>query len=299
MPDAPGPLTTGRGRRNQLGRSSARRLQVVRSVRAQLVRARTATASLRALPDFIIIGAQKAGTTSLYAYLSAHPQVRPGLFKEAHFFDLRFDLGERWYRSVFPLRARLNRAHAITGEASPYYLFHPLAAERAASVVPHARLIVLLRDPVERAWSHYRHEVAAGHEQLSFLAALEAESRRLAGAEEAVRTGTSPELAENHRRFGYVARGRYADQLERWFSVFGRDQVLVLRAEDLFGDPAETWRRTQEFLGLRHALHEDFAAHNAQPSVNFPAGARELLDEAFRKPNEDLAALLGPEFTWP
>jgi hypothetical protein len=257
-----------------------------------------ATAGLRALPDFVVIGAQKAGTTSLYAYLSAHPRVRPGLFKEAHFFDLRFDRGERWYRSVFPLRMRLQRAHALTGEASPYYLFHPLAAERAAQVIPNARLIVLLRDPVERAWSHYRHEVAAGHEQLEFMAALEAEPQRLAGAEDAVRTGSAPELAERHRRFGYVARGRYAEQLARWFAVFPREQVLVLKAEDLFQDPAETWRVTQEFLGLPFARHDSFAAHNAQPSLGLPPEVRASLVETFREPNEELVSLLGPQFRW-
>jgi hypothetical protein len=165
-------------------------------------------------------------------------------------------------------------------------------------VVPDARLIVLLRDPVERAWSHFRHEVAAGHETLDFVAAIRAEPERLAGTEDAVRTGSSPELAERHRRFGYVARGRYAEQLSRWLAVFPRDQLLVLRAEDLFQDPAETWRATQEFLGLPYARHDSFAVHNAQPSRSLPPEAREELTELFRRPNEELVALLGPQLSW-
>src|SRR5215470_750369 len=139
-------------------------------VRSARFAARRATASARALPDFLIIGAQKAGTTSLYAYLTAHRDVRPAGRKEVHYFDLGFtagaELGEGWYRSMFPLRARLaldgrrTGRPVRTGEASPYYLFHPAAPQRAAALVPEARLLVLVRDPVERAWSHYRHEVA-------------------------------------------------------------------------------------------------------------------------------------------
>jgi hypothetical protein len=296
MPDTGGALSTGPGRRDQLGRSSALRSTLVRTARAGLLQTRMATAPLRALPDFLIIGAQKGGTTSVYAYLSAHPHVRPGLFKEAHFFDLRFARGERWYRSIFPLRGPLRKARAITGEASPYYLFHPLAAERAARVAPHARVIVLLRDPAERAWSHYRHEVAAGRESLSFLDAIRAEPERLAGAEDAVRTGSSADLAEAHRRHSYVARGRYAEQLARWFAVFPREQILVLRAEDLFHEPDRVWAGVQDFLGLPYAVHHDFAAHNAQPPAEMPAAARDELAGLFEGPNRDLAALLGTDY---
>ena len=298
MPETGGELTTGPGRRDQLGRSSALRSAVVRTGRAGLLHVRRATAPLRAMPDFVIVGAQKAGTTSVYAYLSAHPHVRPGLFKEAHFFDLRFERGEGWYRSIFPLRAQLNRARAITGEASPYYLFHPLAAERAARVAPATRVIVLLRDPVDRAWSHYRHEVAAGREALGFLDAVRAEPGRLAGAEDAVRAGGPAELVEAHRRYSYVARGRYAEQLVRWFAVFPREQVLVLRAEDLFQEPARIWSEIQGFLGLPQAVHRDFAAHNAQPPAELPAEARAELTAMFEQPNRDLADLLGVPTSW-
>src|SRR5947209_1159841 len=144
------------------------------------------SADRRALPDFLIIGAQKAGTTSLYRYLAAHPDIVASTRKEVHFFDINFWRGEWWYRSLFPLRRRLQRRPplrnrpAITGEASPYYLFHPFAPERAAQLLPDAKLIVLLRDPVERAWSHYRHEVANGRETMTFPDALAAEPARLA-----------------------------------------------------------------------------------------------------------------------
>ena len=174
------------------------RAQVRAWARPVRYRARVLTAPARALPDFVILGAQKAGTTSLYAYLCAHPDVRAAARKEVHYFDLNYARGATWYRSMFPLAAGLARERrggrrVLVGEASPYYLFYPLAAERAGAVVPSAQLIVLLRDPVERAWSHYRHEVKAGREPLEFEAALAAEPTRLAGADAALRAGASPE----------------------------------------------------------------------------------------------------------
>src|SRR5215208_8528317 len=125
-----------------------------------------ATAKLRPLPDFLILGAQKAGTTALYAYLRWHPQITGPSFKEVSFFDRHYARGERWYRAHLPMRRS-----SIVGEASPSYLFHPLAPERVAQMLPNARLVALLRNPVDRAFSHYQHEVALGREPLSFEAA--------------------------------------------------------------------------------------------------------------------------------
>jgi len=278
---------------------------VVRSTRA---RARLATAALRVLPDFVVIGAQKAGTTSMYAYLSAHRDVLPAGRKEVHFFDLNYDRGERWYRSMFPLRAnvaarsRLGRRRVITGEASPYYLFHPLAAQRAAGLVPDARLVVLLRDPVERAWSHYRHEVAAGREPLGFDEALDAEPARLAGIDAALRAGGSapdPPDTSNHRRYSYVSRGLYADQLRAWLAVFPRDRLLVLTAEELFVRPEPQWRATVDFLGLDASCPPAFDVHNAGGSEAMSPATRQRLTEAFRAPNGDLEQLLGRALPWP
>lgn len=279
--------------------------RAVRLIRLARTGGRMLTASSRVLPDFIIIGAQKAGTTSLFAYLTEHPDVRPGLYKEVHFFDLQFDRGERWYRSVFPQRRSLarpssptGRTTAITGEASPYYLFHPLAAERAAQVSPQSRLIVLLRDPIARAWSHYRHEVAAGREQLSFEDAIAAEPERLRGAEEAVRSNGPEELCQRHRNCSYVSRGRYAEQLAPWLRLFPRERILILRAEDLFADPAASWSRVQSFLDLPAHRPREFAVHNLGPGGDLPPATRAALEELYREPDRQLVELLGPEFQW-
>ena len=191
-----------------------------------------------------MIGAQKAGTTALYAYLRWHPGITGPSWKEVSFFDRHWWRGEAWYRGQFPLRA----GERLVGEASPSYLFHPLAPERARSLVPDARLVALLRDPVDRAYSQYQHEVALGREPLSFEDALAAEDERLRGEVE--------RLVADPRAFSrawwdhsYASRGRYAEQLERWLAVFPREQLLVVRTEDLGERPAETYASILSFLG--------------------------------------------------
>ena len=203
-----------------------------------------ATSFARPLPDFLILGAQKAGTTALYAYLRWHPAITGPSWKEVSFFDRHYGRGVRWYRGHFPLRPR----GRLVGEASPGYLFHPLAPERVRETVPGARLIVLLRDPVDRALSHYHHEVGLGRERLSFEDALAAEEERTRGEEERMVREPSY-FSHPWWDYTYVARGRYAEQLERWFAVFGREQLLVVASEELAADPQAAYGRVLAFLG--------------------------------------------------
>jgi hypothetical protein len=214
------------------------------------------TASSRRLPDWLIIGAQKAGTTSLYDYIVRHPDVRGAVRKEVHFFDNAFHRGALWYRSFFPLEREVSRHQATTGrrlqsgEATPYYLFHPLVPRRVARVVPSVRLIVLLRNPVNRAFSHYTHEKVRGHEPLSFEEAIAAEPGRIHGEEKRmVLKQTS--RSRKHQVFSYVARGFYAQQLRRWMEYFPDDQILVLGSERFYADPQATMAEVFAFLGLQ------------------------------------------------
>src|SRR4051812_20031887 len=119
------------------------------------------SAPLRGLPSVLIIGAQKSGTTSLSSYLVEHPDMLPSLRKEVHYFSFNYERGVNWYRAHFPYTHHLRRG-ALTLDATPYYLVHPLVAQRAAQLLPHAKLVVLLRNPVDRALSHYQHEVRGG-----------------------------------------------------------------------------------------------------------------------------------------
>ena len=252
-----------------------------------------ATASFRPLPNFLIIGAQKAATTALYAYVRWHPEVTGPSWKEVSYFDRHYAHGERWYRANFPALRR----KPLVGEASPSYLFHPLAPARVAALIPSARLIAVLRNPVDRAFSHYQHEVALGREPLSFEDALDREEERMSGeVDRMIRDASYFSYAWwNHT---YVARGRYAEQLERWFAAFPREQLLILFSEELLENPGAGYARVLEFLGAdRHELSaypRIFARDYAQMS----SATRARLESDFGEPNRELAELLGRDLPW-
>lgn len=246
----------------------------------------------RRLPDFLIIGAQRCATTALHEVLAAHPRVVTAAEKEVHFFDLQFDAGPQWYANRFGPARRCD----LVGESSPYYLFHPLAPARARQLIPEARLIVLLRDPVDRAYSHFNHERRIGAEQLSFEQALDAEDERLATNHSSpMRWKKSQQF--NHRHFSYATRGRYVEQLDRWFTLFEPRQILVLLTEELVGEPDLTLNRVGVFLGLDlgssilpHANRQDYDP--MQPAV------RRSLASYFAPHNAELDRRHGIRHSW-
>ena len=252
-----------------------------------------ATSRWRPLPDFLVLGAQKAGTTALYAYLRWHPGITGPSWKEVSFFDRHWWRGPAWYRGQFPLRT----GSRLVGEASPSYLFHPLAPERVRALVPEARLVALVRDPVARAYSHYQHEVALGREPLSFEDALAAEPERTRG-EEAKLVADPKAFSRAWWDHTYVARGLYADQLERWLEVFPREQLLVVRSEDLGERPGETYAEILAFLGAApHALRE-YPRIFGREYADMPPETRLTLAARFAEPNRRLEALLGRDLDW-
>lgn len=275
--------------------TSRARIQARRASHEMRVAVRRPGSSRHVLPDFLIIGGQRCGTTSLFEYLCRHPSVCRPVEKELQFFSYRFDRGVAWYRCHFPT-ARAAQGRMVF-EATPYYLVHDRAPARAASVVPRAKLIALLRNPTERAWSHYQHNVLRGTEVLSFEEALHAESDRLDGGG----NGSTKASASSHKRHSYVTRGRYAEQLERWLAVYPRDQLLVILSEDLYRDPDATYARTLDFLGLPgHSLVE-YQAHTRRAAWNgapLDPATRNLLDGTFAPHNARLASLLGTELPW-
>lgn len=195
------------------------------------------------MPDFVIIGAAKAGTTSLFRYLSSHPQVSPPGRKELHYFDSDAEpVGRLQYRAWFPFIDLRHRT--LTFESTPGLLWLPQSPGRVRDAVPKAKLVALLREPVELAFSQYRMEVERGHEDLSFEDAIAREEERLASLPEPREPRGVRHMAS--RYYSYKARGRYVEQLARWFAVFPREQFLVLRSEDLFEDPAPSYRRVLE-----------------------------------------------------
>ncbi len=242
---------------------------------------RRATARGRPLPDFLIVGAQRSGTSWTYGRLAAHPGVLGAWQKEIHFFnrERNFARGPVWYRAHFPHTG----PGLLTGEATPDYMFVPRAAERLAALVPEARLIVLLRDPVERAYSQYHHNRRRGVERLSFEAALEAQAEEAGPGERGLNS--------------YLSRGRYAEQVLRLLDRFARDRVLVVRSEDLFEAPADALPRIFTFLGLAPA-DLDIAPAETPPYPPMPEGARARLVEYYRPHNAQLYDVLGRDMGW-
>ena len=261
------------------------------------------TRRARILPSFLVIGAQRAGTTSFFSNLCRHPQVGRPAAKELHFFNYDYWRGVNWYRAFFPTvavqqLARLRGGELIAGEATPYYLFHPAVPARVAETLPDVRLVALLRNPVDRAHSHYQKMCRMGMERLTFEQALDAEEQRLAGEEE--RLASDPSYrSEHHRRHAYIARGLYADQLERWLAYFPRDRLLVLLAEDFFARPAETYAETLAFLGLPPRELADRRAGSRPAYAPIDPALRASLEQRFAEPNARLARLLGRELWSP
>ncbi len=261
---------------------------------------RLATAPVRTLPDLLIIGAQKCGTTFLYQLLVQHPRVKSAFVKEVHYFDLNFAKGNNWYRSNFPLRMRNTRTY-ITGEASPYYLFHPHAAKRASMVVPDAKLIILLRNPVDRAYSHYQHQTkrVAGEarETLTFEEAIEAEERVLP-AEVSRMLRDESYKSSSHRTRSYLSRGRYMDQLQVWSSFFQREQMFIAKSEDLFSGTTNSLERMLDFLEIPHWAPETYSIPNKREYTGLDPLVRQRLDEYYKPHNQRLYEYLGVDLGW-
>lgn len=257
---------------------------------------RRLTAPLRALPDFLIVGAMKSGTSSLYTYLCQHPSVRPPVRKELHYFTVGHRSGktDAWYSANFPLRARL-RGGAVTGEATPGYMFEPEAVRRMAALVPEAKLIVLLRDPVERAISQYFHERRMGREYLPIDEAMAAEEERLAEAQRQGVDGLETWLHASYKR-----RGLYADQIETLYDAYPREQVLILGSRTLFATPAAALDEVLTFLGLQTApTGVRFEAKNESDNrTSVPESLRDELAEFFAPHNARLFDLIGRRLDW-
>jgi Sulfotransferase domain len=272
--------------------------------RVASVRLGSVTAARRQLPSFILVGAQRAGTTSLFRALMSHPQIfSANYYKGVNYFDVNYTRDFSWYQGHFPTtaylrsRGRAAQGEPITFEASGYYLFHPCAAERMARHLPDVRILAMLRDPVERAHSAYKHELARGFETETFERALELENDRLAG--EAERMTAHPGYRSfSHRHHGYLHRGQYAEQLDRMRRFFPGERIHVLESESFFEHPEDTYGAVLDFLGLPRVLPARFDRWNARPSSPMPGSTREQLREHYRTHDRQLATLLGREPAW-
>ncbi len=265
-----------------------------------IVRFRLATGQVGPPPAFVIIGTQRGGTTNLYNLLIDHPQIFPALVKEAHYFNSKWRNGLEWYQAHFSPDCRslvATEDKPISGEATPCYLFDPHAADRVAEQLPNTKFIALLRNPVDRAYSHYALSRSWGHETLSFEEALQREHERIDEDDRRMREDRNYYGVSRHR-YSYVARGIYADQLPSWLDHFGPDRLLILQSEEFFRKPVDTLDQVIEFLGLS-PWEPDFG--RGYPKLQMPPmdpEIRQQLSTFFEPHNQRLYELLGVEYDW-
>ena len=271
-----------------------------RDVLDAIINYRIRTGQLGPLPSFLIIGFGKCGTTYLYERLQQHPNIYPSLRKEVNYFIFRYDESVDWYRAHFASACgHSGNGLVVTGEASPGYVLNPGAPRRIAELLPEVKLVVLVRDPVERAYSQYQHQRRLGVEDLpTFEAALDAEADRLRGKKE--RLLSDPDYREEYSWYtrSYRTQGIYADYLEPWLELYRRDQLLIIPSGTLYRDASSTLQAITSFLGLPGWKPEIPERHRSfsYPAMNPDTRAR--LKEFYAPHNERLFAMLGVNYGW-
>ncbi len=277
----------------------------VRTLRFKALRASSRLLPLdRKLPTFLIIGAQKCGTTTFFRLLQQHPLIATSLIKEVHYFDHQFHRqSECWYRSFFPtevyarwIEKRFHTPLRIC-EASPYYNFHPSVAERVHTLLPGAKFILLLRNPIDRAYSHYFHNVRKGQETVSFEEALRLEDHRLAGETKKIKNDPTYQSLK-HVRYSLKERGKYIEQIDSWLQYFSRDQLLILKSEDFYRDPIGAANEACTFIDLPAYRFSFTEVFNRGEYPQMQTETRQRLSEFFRPYNQALFDFLDQDLGW-
>ena len=262
---------------------------------------RLVTSPLRKFPDFIIIGAAKSGTTSLYDYIGQHPEIdflanykgKSSLEKEIYFFDERFQLGRFWYKSHFSFIFSKKKI----GEATPNYLHHPLAPDRIKKTIPNCKFIIILRNPVDRAYSDYNMKIRLNMEKLSFEDAIKLEEERLSGEREKI-LNNERYFSHNLTIYSYLNRGIYIDQIKTWTKLFPKKKILILQTEELELNPNKVLKQVFEFLNLHDFEVKNMTRKNTGSYKMMNPKTREWLIEYFKPHNERLYKYLGQNMCW-
>ena len=253
------------------------------------------TAKSRALPDFIIIGAMKSGTTSLYHYICEHPSVLPAAYDEIGFFDNNYHLGLNWYRSMFPTKRHLNKIKqkngiALTGEDTPFYFWNNEVCHRIKELLPTVKLILILRNPVDRAFSEYNNGVRNGKIDASFESFIKQDLENL--------SKNKPDITRFNDSESIISRGVYWIQLDMWRKLFSKDQILVLQSEKLLEFPDDVLNEVFNFLGLsKFDLREKLLKKKFSYS-KMNEDTRKKLIEFYHPYNEQLYEIIEKKYDW-
>ncbi|MFX0075457.1 MAG: sulfotransferase domain-containing protein [Candidatus Hermodarchaeota archaeon] len=261
------------------------------------------TSEIRVLPDFIIVGAQKSGTSSLYGYLKKHPYIIPTFKDEIHYFDSNLQKGLRWYKSNFPTRLYkfifnlIYNRNFMTGEKSPYYIFHPYAIKHIRNTIPKVKIILLLRNPIARSYSHYNHSVKYDREKLTFEEAIKRESTRLDGELDKIIKDTHYKSFK-HATYSYLTRSIYINQVKRLLTYFPKEQVMIIKTEDFFQNPQKILNEVYKFLELPGYALDSFKKHGFKGYAKLNETTKHNLVEYFKPYNKLLYQYLQRDFNW-
>ena len=262
------------------------------------------TGSFHSLPDFYIIGAAKCGTTSLYQYLIRHPSVNPGIGKELHYFEELYYRGENWYRACFPFEFQkffsklMNNEIMMSGDSTPRYIDHPLVPNRINKLTPNAKFIVMLRNPIDRAFSHYNMNIKHKYETLSFEDAIKNEPDRINGELDMMeKTG---KVSYKYYLYAYLDRGIYVERLKQWMKIFPKENFFIIRSEDFFEDPSGYYHKTLEFLNLSKFELDKYGTHmgGRYNDTQIESKTRKKLESFFKPHNDELNSFLKRDFRW-
>lgn len=267
------------------------------------------TSFMRLLPNFIIIGAAKSGTTSLFNYMIQHPDIIGSYVKEVHFFDSdNYKKGNLYYKSYFPLKiqAHLHQLvygrNLIVGESSPFYLLHPHVPIRVSKLIPNIKLIVLLRNPIERAYSHYQITLRNGGENLSFEDAIHQEIMRIEPEKKQLfedKYNTSINQNSNYAKYSYLTRGQYYEQLSRWLQYFSKEQFLIIENNNFLTNTAYYMKKIFDFLEIPNITQKEYPKHHVGDySKSIKQDTNYYLKEYFELHNQKLYELVGTNYNW-
>ena len=263
---------------------------------------RIVTNQIRVLPDFVVIGSSKSGTTSLHYYLIQHPSIIAE--RNVHFFEYIHTNSIEWYRAHFPTKAYKNfkkiirKEKLIVGEQTATYLFHPLVPKRIHATMPNVKLITVLRNPVDRAYSNYHAQVREGFEKRTFDDAIKSELKRIEIGKKEPEYKINNDDFNNHVIFSYLRHGIYVDFIKSWMEFFTKDQFLILSTYDLNNNHAKFLKQVFEFLNVPNRKVNGLERKNVGEYKKLDKSTRKFLVDYYRPHNERLFQLLGKNFDW-